>query len=267
MFSKVEIKLILLVVIGIFFSSCSFKHPALRKAEENIKRDELKLASQVLQKALEDEQNQAEIFFVLAQISFLEEDYYGLKKYYDSSLFVSDEFDEQITSHINYLADSLRDDGSRKYAKAHELLNLKEAKAAKIAFNDALPVLKNSLILNDENPELLKQIADVNLQLNNKEEAEKYYLTVFEIDSNDIEVLNNLVLIQLESKKPEAAEKYLFHHPQKNITNNLFFKYNIIKLADLYCQQKKFKKALLVYDELQKQQPLDFKINFNKAVE
>ena len=266
MSSKVEIRLILLVIAGVFFSSCSFKHPALSKAEENIRRDELELASQTLQKALEDEQNKAEIFFMLGQISFLKEDYYGLKKYYDSSLFVSDEFNEQITFRINHLADSLGKDGSQKYARAYELLNLKEVKAAKAAFNEALPVLMQSLIFNDKNSELLKQIADVNLQLNNKVEAEKYYLAVFEIDSNDIEALNNLVLIQLDSKKPEAAEKYLFLRPQKNITNNIFFKYNIIKLADLYCQQKKFKKALFIYDELQKQQPLDFKINFNKAV-
>lgn len=128
----------------------------------------------------------------------------------------------------------------------HEQLFLLKATmfSKNLQFKKAVQMLRIALKYTDDEAEILFLIGMEFMYQEEYDEAEKYFRAVLAIDSDDNQVLNNLIFCYEIQEQHGIAEEFLLEYIEQNPYSEVAW----FQLGKQYYAQKKYKDALKAFD-------------------
>jgi len=280
-----KITFVLAIVLSVSALLVSCMNPAVTDAKIQMKRGEYELAKTKLLDGLKTNPKMEDALFYLGECytkggdyeNMSDLDFVKMKEAFDQASALGSTFKKEIDNHTQKAFATIRYAGSKDYNAGVENLKAEEADKAKENFEKAKKKLEVARKLDANDMVVVKLLANINLQLNDKEAAKALYNEALAKDANDVSALKNMAAIYSEDgQEDKAIELYTKITKLPEITGKdkekeaaslaAAKKDAAVKIAAFYEKKGDYDKAIPMYEQLLAGDPDNVNVLFNQGV-
>lgn len=285
MLKKIALVLAIVLSMSAVLVNCGPSNPFVTGAKIDMKRGDYEVAKNKLMDALKTNPKMEDATFLLGECytkggdyeNMGDLDFLKMKEAFDQSLALGVTYKKEIENHTSKAFATVRFAGGKEYNAGVENLKAEAADKAKVNFEKAKKKLEIARKLNANDMVVVKLLANISLQLNDKETAKALYNEALAKDANDVSALKNMAIIYNEDgQEDKSIELYTKITNVPAITGKdqekeaaalvAAKKDATIKIAGYYEKKEDYAKAIPLYEQILAADPENVNVLFNQGI-